>query len=343
MTNSNPINIVFGVNKKFVPYISVVIASILQHSSKDNFFNFYVLSFENLKNEIDRFVFSDYHNYNIYNHIVDRSKLPNISIRSPRLTIDTFLRMYIPLTLQYLDRCIYLDADVLVNKDIAELYKTNLDHYYVGGVSDNFHSFEKFLRDSRNLTMKKYGLKDGIYINSGVLLFNLKAIRDDAAEKLLISTLIKYSGDKDLLYYDQDLVNIAFNGKIKTIDPRWNAIVNFYYRTQVDCFILHFTSFHKPWNWPVIPAHFLYLENAKISPYYEIIKNNLLSATDAYIALFKKHLYIYKFINKMYNTYKIKIFRHYALKMHTTKYNRAIELKEFLTHQKIRSTDTATR
>lgn len=338
MTFNNSINIVFGVSKNYVPYVSVVIASILKHSNTDNFFKFYVLSFDSLKNELDPLVFSDYPNYKIFNLIADRSYI-SPSHTSPHVTIDGNLRLFIPLILHDLDRCIYLDADVLVNNDITALYNINLDNYYAGGVSDNTNNFERFLVAHNNIIIKKFRLKDDIYINSGVLLFNLKAIRQDHAENLLIYTAVKYAGESYVTLADQDFFNIAFNGKIKTIDPRWNVFVLRCYRPHVDCFILHYTSSHKPWNYPLIPSHLLYLEYAKISPYYETIKNDLLKRTDAYLASYKQHQFIFKLFNKFYYTLKLKSFRHYALKWHPTKIQMAIELRDFLTqpaeqHQK---------
>ena len=58
------------------------------------------------------------------------------------------------------DKCIYLDGDVVVSKDLSEFFNISVDDYYVGGVKD---------RDIDSKLAEVLGIKDkSKYINCGV-------------------------------------------------------------------------------------------------------------------------------------------------------------------------------
>ena len=64
-----------------------------------------------------------------------------------------------------LDKILYIDSDVLIFKDLIQLYETDIDNYYAAVVSDM-----KAVKEYQ--FHKKFGLKN--YFNSGVMLLNLK-------------------------------------------------------------------------------------------------------------------------------------------------------------------------
>ena len=58
------------------------------------------------------------------------------------------------------------------------------------------------------------------YLNAGVLLINLKQIREDNMTKKFIEL-----SKKNYLSQDQDVLNVACYGKIITLHPKYNAQV----------------------------------------------------------------------------------------------------------------------
>ena len=114
-----------------------------------------------------------------------------------------------------IDRILYLDSDILVCRDLTELFDTDLNDCVLGGVRDmapvnaKYHPQGIFVRNFA----EKY-LNNGPYINSGVLLLNLEKMRE--YENLLFETKIP------LYYPDQDLINAAFTGKIKILPLKYN-------------------------------------------------------------------------------------------------------------------------
>ena len=57
------------------------------------------------------------------------------------------------------------------------------------------------------------------YINSGVVLFNLKKIREDNKEQ----ELNKFVNENNLYYPDQDAINAIFKNNILFLDNKYNS------------------------------------------------------------------------------------------------------------------------
>lgn len=114
-----------------------------------------------------------------------------------------------------IDKVLYLDSDVLICRDIAELFNTDISDYVLAGVRDMAPVNDKY--HPAGIRVKKFAedyLNGGPYINSGVLLINLKKMAE--YEHLLFETKIP------LYYPDQDLLNVAFLGKIKILPLKYN-------------------------------------------------------------------------------------------------------------------------
>ena len=108
------------------------------------------------------------------------------------------------------NKILYLDSDIIVTKDISELYSTDVSDYYLAGVEDKL---SHKMRDRVNL-------KDGeVYINSGVQLVNLAKFREDNIEPIIFETLRK----KDT-YTDQDVINDICRSKILQFPLKYNLM-----------------------------------------------------------------------------------------------------------------------
>ncbi|MBR5354868.1 MAG: glycosyltransferase family 8 protein [Alphaproteobacteria bacterium] len=114
-----------------------------------------------------------------------------------------------------IDKILYLDSDTLICRDISELFDTDISDYVLGGVRDMAPVNEKY--HPQGIYVREFAekyLNNGPYINSGVLLINLRNIAK--YEKLLFETKVP------LYYPDQDLLNAAFLGKIKFLPLKYN-------------------------------------------------------------------------------------------------------------------------
>ena len=112
--------------------------------------------------------------------------------------------MFIPFLFPYLEKILYLDTDTLIFKDLSELFNLNFNHNFILGSQ----ATDKYI-------IKKFNIKVKVYINAGVLLFNIKKIRRHNKDFELLYYTMKNS--KKLKYPEQDSINIIFNPKIRLL------------------------------------------------------------------------------------------------------------------------------
>jgi lipopolysaccharide biosynthesis glycosyltransferase/glycosyltransferase involved in cell wall biosynthesis len=162
----------------------------------------------------------------------------------------TFYRLAIPaLAPSHVERCLYLDSDLIVVDDIRELWRTDLEGAPIGAVIDTGMAWRGFATE-QGLDPAK-----GPYFNAGVLLLDLAQIRREHS----FETARALAARTAFLYLDQDALNITFWGRWKKIAPRWN-LQHTVLMQEVPADIapqelpgpgkpalVHYTSKRKPW------------------------------------------------------------------------------------------------
>lgn len=241
------INVCFAIDNNYAEHCAAVIGSILDHS--DSHFNFYILNsgikrgkkikFENLKNFKEfKLTFVDFNLDDFKRCYVP----PNSHFR-----LSNYFRLKIPSLLSSLEKVIYLDSDVIVNKDLRELWDISFDEHYVLGCKSMTYK-----KNCERLNLQK----DAPYINSGVLVLNLEKMRISGIEEKFFQCISE--NPTIMQNVDQDVINLVLlklkNG-IKQIVQNWNTEV----RTDIpfeeeylgiirNPFIIHFITNDKPWN-----------------------------------------------------------------------------------------------
>jgi len=172
--------------------------------------------------------------------------------RIPRIM---WYRVFLPERLPEIDRVLYLDADTLAMDSLRPLWETDLGDGYVAAVSG---VFEPHYADRP----RALGLPEGQeYFNSGVLLFNLEAMRADRCT----TRIVDFARGQDLLWPDQDALNVVLGGRRVHLHPRWNCMNSLFLFPQArtvfghqmvrdacrDPGILHFEGpdLAKPWHY----------------------------------------------------------------------------------------------
>ena len=98
-------------------------------------------------------------------HFIDTSIFDDVKDRLHRFTVGTMFRLMLPEILPNLNKIIYLDADLLVNRDVKGLWDIDVSNYCVAGVRD-YGTY----RNTENPYPVVHGLVDrGKYINAGVV------------------------------------------------------------------------------------------------------------------------------------------------------------------------------
>ena len=128
-----------------------------------------------------------------------------------KYTQVTYYRLISPIFIP-LDRIIYLDSDVLIFKDLYEMYQTPFQNNYVLGFLDIFSEGIDYL-----------GLKSEKYINAGVILLNLEKIRKDKKHYELLYMALNH---KKLKHQDQTVINYILYPNIGLLPFKY-GIFNF--------------------------------------------------------------------------------------------------------------------
>lgn len=140
-----------------------------------------------------------------------------------------YARLWLPLLLPDVKRCIYLDSDTLVRASLKDFYSSDLEGKPLGMVMGS---------------IAEYGY------NSGVMLMDLEAMRSDGS---VYGKLEKFMAENARKFYcpDQTVINKFFEGRIKEFGQEWNYPPN---QGVVDQFmpkakVLHFyNGTQKPYN-----------------------------------------------------------------------------------------------
>jgi lipopolysaccharide biosynthesis glycosyltransferase len=137
----------------------------------------------------------------------------------------------------HVSRCIYMDTDTLVGRDLVELFDMALDGNPIAmAINNNVPpNVEAYLHS--------IGIAPSSWFNSGVALIDVDAWRRGSATAGLMR--FKRSMPPVLWFPDQDLINKYFAGRILKLDPSWNRRDVAY---SPEGQILHFAGATKPWQ-----------------------------------------------------------------------------------------------
>ena len=296
-------------DENYLSVMGVCLTSIINNSNKDRLYDIVILhnNMDNLK--IKEFLnrleqpnnFSiRFHNVKNYFKEFDFSKL----YIGMHVNVATFYRVLIQKVFEKYTKVLYLDTDIIVNKDISELYDTNLKGHMVAACRDLRENFAAKI----NLNVAGMNWTDYVhnklcisdynnYFQAGVLLFNVKKM---ISEDLYTSFIDTYNNIQQPILADQDVLNMVCNGDVEYVDESWNVEwqLNFEFPQYLNTMdkiqakkykesienprILHFASSLKPWKNPNLPNAHIWWKYASLSPFYEE--------------------FLYKFVNEQQNS-----------------------------------------
>lgn len=127
------------------------------------------------------------------------------------------------------------------------------------------------------------GVPIGRYVNSGVLLMNLKAMRQTRFGERFLETLNRFHFN--CLAPDQDYLNAMCAGKILYLDKTWDTTPQRGAAEIPNPDIVHYNLFDKPWCYDDIPYQEIFWDYARRTPYNSLLRAQL----DAYTQAQKAH------------------------------------------------------
>jgi lipopolysaccharide biosynthesis glycosyltransferase len=206
--------------------------------------------------------------------------------RRSYISLATYARLRIPDLLPDLSRALYLDADLVVDTDLAPLWAVSLGGHPLGAVQDS----------GAPVVGARYGIRsyralglsaDSAYFNAGVLLMDLTAWRTEGVSGQVMAHMTTYQDELQL--YDQEGLNAVLCDRWQPLDFRWNLTTEFflrdariprdplyedYHRAAAEAAprmsarpaVIHYTSSLKPWHGtsphPMSDRYFAYLRRS---------------------------------------------------------------------------------
>jgi lipopolysaccharide biosynthesis glycosyltransferase len=142
------------------------------------------------------------------------------------ISAGAYLRLMLHRFLPDVEKILYLDVDVLIRGSLLAIWETDLQGKVLAAVKGAVNLQDKWEWNSARPYWQLLKGQQGKYINSGVMLMNLSAIRALRLER----QWDELAGEK-LYYQDQDILNITCQGRIIYLPPGYNRLA---YMTKED-------------------------------------------------------------------------------------------------------------
>lgn len=148
-----------------------------------------------------------------------------------RFTKGALFRLMLPDIMTNLEKIIYLDCDMVVTLDIEELWRKDLNGHAFAAVplssvtteSDSLPLPDVSLPRSKIKTNNK-GLNEERYVNSGMLLMNLKKMTAaDNGGNSMFERAVHYIMNHKAALPDEEFLNTEYLGDIVFLERRYNA------------------------------------------------------------------------------------------------------------------------
>lgn len=267
VVENNVIPIFFASDDNYMPYLDVAISSLIAHANKHNIYQIYILN-TGLKEEYKQMVKAQ-ETENVFINFFDMSYYIN-SIKDKFIEVlhfgmASYYRLFIQSLFPQFKKVLYLDCDIVVLRDVAELYNIDLEENMMAGAVEQFVSN---IDEYSNYASIALGLNPKKYINSGVLVMDLEKFRQNKIEQKFTYMLTSFNFE--LLDPDQAYLNFLCRDKIKILPSGWNK-TNYKPEYDGELSIVHFALAEKPWQSDVNNGNYFW-DYAKKSKFYDIIK-----------------------------------------------------------------------
>ncbi len=265
---TNNIPVIFAADDNYVSIVSTAIQSLISNGNVRNNYDIIILNQNiseinqkkmqaafTLANSSIRFI-------NVKEYFKDRSL-----VTPAHFTVEIYFRLVMPDVLKKYDKVIYLDSDLILTEDIANLYDTEIGDNLVAAVQDvdSAGCYKEFDPDRKQYFDNVLQLKDPYsYFNSGVLVMNLQEFRKTYSTEYIL----KMAESSNYIFPDQDVLNKLCENRTYYLAPSWNTMMNHqsetvsrlkvakmaprkiyldYIEARKHPKIVHYAGYQKPW------------------------------------------------------------------------------------------------
>ena len=252
-------------------------------------------------------------------HTIDMCDFALYPIRG-YFSLAMYSRFYIAELVPDIHKALYIDVDVCVSGDIAEIFNYDLEGYGLGAVScDNGNTQLPYCPIIQKHKRAFDFPEQHYYFNSGVLLIDCTYWRENNIQNKCISILHEHHNNKYLIYPDQDVLNLLFQSNYKHLPLHCHFFSNIpsqSYRTYIQqkikashCVIIHYASHKKPWNTPEDNLFLtdIWWKYASLTPFYQDFILHILDLRSKQIVHITRSTYHKTFYTEFFAYLKYKL------------------------------------
>ena len=266
------IPIFFTADDNYIPFLAVSLYSLEQNANRNYKYVIKILHASNISINNQERLLEEFSSKDFNVEFVDIT--PAVESFADKLhTRDyyskaTYYRLLIPEMYPEYDKGLYLDSDIVINGSISDLFNHDIGDNYVGAIPDQsvLYMSDEFKAYVENrIGMKSY--KE--YFNAGILLMNLKKLREIHFEDIFIKLLGRVKFD---VAQDQDYLNTICKGHVFFISESWNQMPLPIEMDRPECpNLIHYNLSFKPWQIDVIYQDYFWNYAKGTSFYNEIV------------------------------------------------------------------------
>jgi len=245
---SGPINVAVALDRRVAWGCAVTLRSMIENSAPGSSFAIFVLHDDLPESDIRALEKSWAVEGRSASTTFTNVQLADVSevVRSKDLSRMSYARLLLGAVLPAeVKRCIYLDTDLLVERDINELFDLDLGEKTIAAVPDGSEAWDRE-------QLARLGVKGEHYFNAGVLLIDLEGWRRDRigerafdfcqrARPKMIAPM-KYGW----FFHDQDALNTLLAGRVRSLPTHWNSWAS--RMKGYEKAVIHLITGPKPWH-----------------------------------------------------------------------------------------------
>ena len=257
----------FAADENYMPFLAVTLASVKAKMCKDYLYEIYVLYTGKLCENAKKI--KELEEESLHISFVDVSQktdeITHLMHCRDYYTSAIYYRLFIPELFPQYDKAVYLDCDTVLLEDVALLYETDVKDNLIGAVADQVVAA---IGPFREYTQNALGISSEKYFNSGVIVMNLKAMREMCFYRAFSQILSSYDF---IIAPDQDCLNLICKDKVCYLDEGWNAMPLGVRMGAERLKLVHYNLSLKPWHYDNVIYQEYFWSYAKKSSFYESI------------------------------------------------------------------------
>ncbi len=266
------IPIFYAADDNYMPYLAVALTSLKENKTKEYEYRIHVLYAGELSEAAQKVKDMEEDNFHIYFEDVEckMRAIQDCAYCRDYYTNAIFYRLMIPEMFPDYDKVLYMDCDTVTLTDVAELYTIDIGNNFIGATADQavaaVPAFRAYTKHALNITPQRY-------FNSGVIVMNLKKLREIGFYGKFCEVLRSYDF---IIAPDQDVLNLICKDKVHYYDGEWNRMpIGGMGKPK----LIHYNLTMKPWHYADVLYQEYFWQYAEKTEFLPEIKEALASFT----------------------------------------------------------------